>query len=232
MTTPEPLVSTLARKYKLEVDSSPGAAVAYTVVAATDIFTKTGHGLTDGKTVVILNGPAPLVAGTTYFVINSTANTFKLSLTSGGTAVDVTADGSGSYTLGPVWIPVRAIAEFTPNLDGKMEDDSDYDSDGYGSQTKTMLEWSLDLKLMRKVGIATSIADPGQEKLRLASEAFGTPGVVHVRWYDRTVGQPEAYEGYAEVMWQPEGGGTGALAAVKVKLAGKGARKTITNPAT
>jgi hypothetical protein len=232
MAVAEPLVSTLARKYKLEVDTSPGAAQAFTVAAATDLFTKNAHGLVANQVVVILNGPAPLVAGTTYFVRTPTANTFQLSLTSGGAAVDITADGSGSYTIGPNWVQVRAIAEFTPSLDAKLEEDSDYDSDGYGSQTKTMLMWGLDLKVMRKIGIATAIPDPGQEKLRLAAEQFGTPGVVHVRWYDRTVGQPEAYEGYAEVVWAPEGGGTGALAAVKVKLEGKGARLTIANPAT
>lgn len=41
-------------------------------------------------------GPPGLSAATTYFVRDKTTNTFKLALTSGGTAINITVDGSGT----------------------------------------------------------------------------------------------------------------------------------------
>ncbi|MCH7870681.1 MAG: hypothetical protein IID33_03175 [Planctomycetes bacterium] len=42
--------------------------------------------------------PAGLSEGMLYYVVNKTANDFELSLTSGGAAVDITDDGSGTHT--------------------------------------------------------------------------------------------------------------------------------------
>lgn len=58
------------------------------------------HGLADGDRVMLFNVfaeslPTGLTEGTIYFVVNSAANTFKVSLTSGGAAVDITAVGGG-----------------------------------------------------------------------------------------------------------------------------------------
>ncbi len=224
----ETLTSTLARKYKLEVDASDGN-IAGTAALSTDIITSTAHGLSEGDPVVFTTVVAPLVAGTTYYAKTVTVNTFKVSATSGGTAVDLSADGAVVLT-GDHWLQVRALKEFTPGLDTNLEDDSDYDSDGWSSSTKTQLGWKIDAKLMRKIGIESGDPDPGQEILRLAAESFGTAGIVHVRWYDRD-GGPEAYSGYAEVSWSPDGGDTTALASVSVTLTGKGPRTPITNPA-
>lgn len=129
----------------------------------------------------------------------------------------------------PAWEQVRGMSEFTPSIDTNLERDSDFDSDGWASQTKTQLAWMLEATLMRKVALAGGAYDPGQEALRLAAESFGADGVVSVRWYDRDGGL-EAYEGKAEVSWTPDGGSTTALSSVKVKLTGKGARLTIPNP--
>jgi hypothetical protein len=139
-------------------------------------------------------------------------------------------DVNTSSTTTADWKQVRGVSEFTPTVDSNLEDDSDYDSDGWASQTKTQLAWAIEATLMRKIGVTSGAYDPGQEALRVAGESFGTDGVVHVRWYDRE-GGAEAYEGYAEVSWAPEGGSTTALSAVSVTLTGKGARSTITNPA-
>jgi hypothetical protein len=65
-----------------------------TATAATDLFTKTAHGLTDGRRVTLTSPPTGLAVNVPYFVINSTANTFQLALTPGGSAVDVTADST------------------------------------------------------------------------------------------------------------------------------------------
>ena len=73
-------------------EASPLTGV--TGVAATDIFTKVGHGLVNGNLVVLrsLTGGAGLVVESPYYVIAAAADTFQLSLTSGGAAVDFTTD--------------------------------------------------------------------------------------------------------------------------------------------
>jgi hypothetical protein len=72
-----------------------------TVVASTDIFTAPAHGLANGDRVFVMDPggtlPAGLAEGTVYFVVSSTTNTFQLSATSGGAAVDVTADGTVNW---------------------------------------------------------------------------------------------------------------------------------------
>jgi hypothetical protein len=71
-----------------------GATKAVTGVSATDIITSAGHGFLNGNQVVFsgLTGGAGLSAGTTYYVINATTNTFQVSTTWGGPAVDFTTD--------------------------------------------------------------------------------------------------------------------------------------------
>jgi hypothetical protein len=217
------LVATLARKFRLDVDGGTKTAAGAT---STNSFTLTAHGLVDGQAIVFSTAPAGLTAGTTYYVINSTANTFKVSTTAGGTAATITADGSGTFTS---WVQVRGLTDLKPTINASLQDDSDYDSDGWASQTKTRLAWMLDLKVVRKVAVAGGAEDPGQKILRLAGVNFGTAGVVHVRWYDRN-GTGEAYAGFAEVSWSPDGGGTDALDTASVSLTGKGARQDIANP--
>lgn len=76
--------------------SLPNGAGAVTAVAATDLFTKTGHGFDVGQALrfTALTGGTGITAGKTYYVIASglTANDFKVSATPGGATIDVTAD--------------------------------------------------------------------------------------------------------------------------------------------
>jgi hypothetical protein len=61
---------------------------------AGDTITVPGHGYLANDMVVLsgLSGGAPLVNGNLYFVKTPTLNTFQLSLTSGGAAIDLTSD--------------------------------------------------------------------------------------------------------------------------------------------
>ena len=64
---------------------------------ATDAITIASHDFADGDEVTyfVPSGQSPingLTSGTNYFIVNSTANTFKLSATSGGTAINLTAN--------------------------------------------------------------------------------------------------------------------------------------------
>lgn len=59
-----------------------------------------GHGMSDGDRVILYAPfsdalPTGLTEETVYFVVNSATNSFKVSTTSGGSAVDITAVGGG-----------------------------------------------------------------------------------------------------------------------------------------
>jgi hypothetical protein len=73
--------------------------VLYTVDFTTDTMTATAHGLTNNTVVRVINVggafPGPLVRTLNYFVVNVAANTFQLSLTSGGAAINITDNGTG-----------------------------------------------------------------------------------------------------------------------------------------
>jgi hypothetical protein len=77
------------------------AGQAFTA-ATTDIITAAGHGFVNGDRVRVSSTtalPDGLAAATTYFVIDATENTFKLSLADGGAAVDITDTGTGTHTV-------------------------------------------------------------------------------------------------------------------------------------
>lgn len=72
-----------------------------TADAGTDFITSVGHGMTNGTPVWFLSTgtvPGGLVAGTTYYVVNKTVDTFQVALTAGGSAIDLTSAGSGTIT--------------------------------------------------------------------------------------------------------------------------------------
>lgn len=102
-----------------------GSSVPKVFTADTsDLFTSPSHGFTAGNTVVFLDTagtlPTGITEGTVYYVISSglTTDAFKVSATSGGSAVDLTAAGvglasaivqetfagQGTYTLNPATI--------------------------------------------------------------------------------------------------------------------------------
>lgn len=76
-----------------------GTPQVFVVKASTDTFTAIAHGLANGTKVRVWGAgpalPSGLAAYTTYYIISTAADTFQLSATSGGAAVDVTANGGG-----------------------------------------------------------------------------------------------------------------------------------------
>lgn len=81
----------------------PGRDV-FAVVAdpGTDTLTAVGHGLIEGELVELSTTdtlPAPLVAETPYRAKNVTPDTFQLSVTTGGPAIDVTDSGAGAHSV-------------------------------------------------------------------------------------------------------------------------------------
>lgn len=87
------------------------ASKEFTVVAATNVFTCTAHGLLNGQRIKLNSTttlPDPLAVDTYYYVRDKTADTFKLALTRGGTEIDITDTGTGTHSLN---------TEITVNLD-------------------------------------------------------------------------------------------------------------------
>jgi hypothetical protein len=76
------------------------AAVTFTA-AVSDVITSTAHGLVNNDLIIMSSTgtlPAGLAEETQYYVINATANTFEVSLTVGGSAVDITDTGTGTHS--------------------------------------------------------------------------------------------------------------------------------------
>ena len=75
----------------------------FTADSGTDIFTLGTHGLSDGDLVHVANSggalPSGLSTATVYYIISSLTNTFQLSTTSGGSAVNITDNGSGTNSV-------------------------------------------------------------------------------------------------------------------------------------
>jgi len=72
-----------------------GSPFPYDTDVAGDTIERVGHGLTNDQRVVFFGGTPPggLVEGTTYFVVNATADTFQVAATSGGTPIVLTTAG-------------------------------------------------------------------------------------------------------------------------------------------
>jgi hypothetical protein len=96
---------------------------AITGVAATDVISLTAHGYNDGDRVIFpaLTGGSGLTAGTTeYFVRDATADTFKVSATVGGAAVNFTTDISAGTVrryenlAGFATLPSALLVGFAP----------------------------------------------------------------------------------------------------------------------
>ncbi len=139
---------------------------------------------------------------------------------------------SGTHSS-PVWTAVNGLTEFKPSVEHTLQDDADFDSEGYKSSTATAIAWAIEAKVARKVTVADATAyDTGQEILRAASDELSASNTVEIRWYEMEEDGPreEAYQGYAAVSWSPDGGGMDALDIVSVKLTGQGKRTAITHP--
>lgn len=88
----------------ITVTFTAGYLVPFTVTASTDYLTFTDYTPTNGDSFRLSNSggelPAGLSLNTTYYVVNASGSTCKLSTSSGGAAVDITTAGTGLHFLG------------------------------------------------------------------------------------------------------------------------------------
>lgn len=68
----------------------------FVAASSTDLIHCPGHSYPDSTTIVFYNGTPPggLTEGTTYYTRDGTTDTFKVSATAGGTAIDLTSSAS------------------------------------------------------------------------------------------------------------------------------------------
>ena len=99
---------------------------AVTINLDTDVFSSaTAHTLvnTDQVTITASSGslPSPLTPGVIYYVVNATTNTFQLSLTSGGAAINMAGTGTavGTFSIVSQGTLELDIVNFTPNRAGR-----------------------------------------------------------------------------------------------------------------
>lgn len=79
--------------------------IVFTADSGTDTLTSTAHGLSDDDRIVLATTntlPVGLDEITIYYVVSSTANTFKVSTSSGGSAVNFTTNGVGTHYFGKI----------------------------------------------------------------------------------------------------------------------------------
>lgn len=116
LTFPTPTGIWLQAKGFLIYDASSAGNVLYfgellaspqvieSVNAGTDFVTITAHGLVNNQVIRFRtdgNGalPAGLASGTPYYIVNKTANTFQVSLSQGGSVVDITDAGTDTLRI-------------------------------------------------------------------------------------------------------------------------------------
>jgi hypothetical protein len=109
-------------------DADIGTGQTVTFTNATNLLNDTAHGLSAGDKILLRNSggalPAELEQNRVYFVINANANDFQVALTSGGSAVTFTDDGTGTsqwHSLGElVWVG-ELLNPFTPTANDTVD---------------------------------------------------------------------------------------------------------------
>lgn len=145
---------------------------------------------------------------------------------------DTAGVGGGTFDL-PEWVDILATNDFVFTIEPSTEDDGDFDSPGWGSETTTSRKWKAETTVLRKTKMDDPTAyDDGQEICRDAGFELGALNRVDTRIFEMTEGGPkvEAYRGFASVQWVPAGGDNKAIDKVKLTLSGSGLLSKIAHP--
>ncbi len=90
----------------IKINYVAGYATPFTVNTSTNVITALGRTFTAGDIYRLSNSggtlPGGLLPYTDYYIISPSGSTFSLSLTSGGTAVDITDYGEGTSFIGEI----------------------------------------------------------------------------------------------------------------------------------
>jgi hypothetical protein len=118
------------RKDAVQVTYRVGHAGLTTATQATDLFNQPNHPFVEGDMVLVYGAnesilPVGITARQMYHIVEATANTFKLSSTSGGSAIDITSDGSGAFYVGFAEVNPQMKAAILMMISGLNEFRSD-----------------------------------------------------------------------------------------------------------
>lgn len=92
---------TKIKNQKIAIDCYPGDYLKeFFADVSNDLIVSKSHGLSNGTQITFKSSgtlPAPISEQISYYVINANDNDFKISLTSGGTAINITDGGVGIH---------------------------------------------------------------------------------------------------------------------------------------
>ena len=125
------------------------------------------------------------------------------------------------------WVSLKGINDFSAPISPTLQDANDYDSTGFGSKEKTMIDWVATAKARRLTN--AGVFDPGQELVRTANLQFADLARLNIRWYDR-FGAPEAYQGIAICGFVASKTGVADLDEATMTFTGDGILAAIANP--
>jgi hypothetical protein len=191
---------------------------AFTVDDTTNLLTATSHGYTATQPVMIKSASyvagAPLVAKKVYYVRDVLTNTFALALTSGGAAIDVTADGSGFITALTDIAQISSLSG--PNLQAETIDVTTHDSP---SAIREFVSGLIDpgeftIGLVFDPNVVTHIALWNDLVARTPALAFALhfPTLLNVSW-----GFEGQATGFGPIEAQPDGAVTSTIT---IKISG------------
>lgn len=105
--------------------------LAATTTDTGDLFTDNDHGLLDGERLIFetITTTTGISINTYYYVRDSTANTFKVATTAGGSAVAITGDGSVVY---------RALREYEIDFPNKITPSTETQTVNYQGGNKSV----------------------------------------------------------------------------------------------
>ena len=190
------------------------AALPCTANAITDTFACVSHGLVDGVEITISGTKMPngLNSGQTYYVVNASANAFKISATESGAAINFTTNGSELYAHKiRVWLDETCLAELPKIYIGTINatrnevqvqftnQDIAYKSDccmGHSSGSLAMLgspsSQALDRPWVTRIALADKMARAAVKIMSLPT-VKGTLTVRKSRLQGLTIGSPFYY---------------------------------------
>lgn len=120
---------TIARKIHSIFKAATSFALVklnFTANATSNVCTSTKHQFFDGDIVNLFTSgtlPGGLSGGTDYYIVNATLDTYQLSSTFGGAAIDISSAGTGTHTaaLKPIDCQVVGDALFSQGEDPVTE---------------------------------------------------------------------------------------------------------------
>lgn len=100
--------------YEWNGSAFPTAQTFTVTIASPGVFTCNAHGYANGNTVVLSTTgalPTGLATSTLYYIVSATTNTFELSATSGGTAINTSGTQSGTHKVTAALAVVSSTAQ-------------------------------------------------------------------------------------------------------------------------